>query len=56
MLNQQFQEPWVAIVVDPTRTISSGKVNLGAFRTYPKVGICFVVRKKEKIYLFFLNF
>jgi len=36
MLNQQFQEPWVAIVVDPTRTISSGKVNLGAFRTYPK--------------------
>ena len=37
MLNQQFQEPWLAIVVDPTRTISSGKVNLGAFRTYPKV-------------------
>jgi COP9 signalosome complex subunit 5 len=36
MLNQQFQEPWVAIVVDPTRTVSSGKVNLGAFRTYPK--------------------
>ncbi|CAD5112016.1 DgyrCDS1266 [Dimorphilus gyrociliatus] len=36
MLNQQYQEPFVAIVVDPTRTISSGKVNLGAFRTYPK--------------------
>ncbi|XP_074603734.1 sulfite oxidase-like [Brevipalpus obovatus] len=36
MLNQQFQEPWVAIVIDPVRTISSGKVNLGAFRTYPK--------------------
>lgn len=36
MLNQQFQEPFVAIVIDPVRTISSGKVNLGAFRTYPK--------------------
>ena len=23
--------------IDPTRTISAGKVNLGAFRTYPKV-------------------
>uniref|UniRef100_A0A8C0ZUS1 COP9 signalosome complex subunit 5 n=1 Tax=Castor canadensis TaxID=51338 RepID=A0A8C0ZUS1_CASCN len=37
MLNQQFQEPFVAVVIDPTRTISAGKVNLGAFRTYPKV-------------------
>lgn len=36
MVNQQFQEPFVAIVIDPTRTISAGKVNLGAFRTYPK--------------------
>ena len=36
MLNQQFQEPFVAIVVDPIRTISAGKVNIGAFRTYPK--------------------
>lgn len=36
MLNQQFQEPWLAIVVDPIRTISSGKVELGAFRTYPE--------------------
>jgi len=36
MLNQQFQEPWLAIVVDPVRTISSGKVELGAFRTYPE--------------------
>ena len=26
----------MAIVVDPIRTISAGKVNLGAFRTYPK--------------------
>jgi len=36
MLNQNFQDPFVAIVVDPIRTISAGKVNLGAFRTYPK--------------------
>jgi len=36
MLNQQFQEPWLAIVVDPVRTISSGRVELGAFRTYPE--------------------
>ncbi|XP_002129245.2 COP9 signalosome complex subunit 5-like [Ciona intestinalis] len=36
LLNQQFQEPFLAIVVDPTRTISAGKVNIGAFRTYPK--------------------
>lgn len=36
MLNQNFQDPWVAIVIDPIRTISAGKVNLEAFRTYPK--------------------
>jgi len=36
MLNQQYQEPFVAIVIDPVRTISAGKVNIGAFRTYPK--------------------
>jgi COP9 signalosome complex subunit 5 len=36
MLNQTHQEPFVAIVVDPKRTMSSGKVDIGAFRTYPK--------------------
>jgi COP9 signalosome complex subunit 5 len=36
MLNQNYQEPFVAIVIDPVRTVSSGKVNLGAFRTFPK--------------------
>ena len=36
MLNQQYQEPWLAIVVDPTRTASTGKVEIGAFRTYPQ--------------------
>lgn len=34
-LNQQFQDPFVAIVIDPIRTISTGKVDIGAFRTYP---------------------
>ena len=36
MLNQQFQEPLVAVVIHPSRTISAGNVNLGTFRTYPK--------------------
>lgn len=46
MLNQNFQEPFVAIVIDPVRTISAGKVCLGAFRTYPKVcnHLSFVVK------------
>lgn len=34
--NQQFQDPFVAIVIDPNRTISSGKVEIGAFRTFPE--------------------
>lgn len=41
MLNQNYQEPFVAIVIDPIRTISSGKVNIGAFRTYPKARLCY---------------
>ncbi|KAI8906300.1 JAB1/Mov34/MPN/PAD-1 ubiquitin protease-domain-containing protein [Gorgonomyces haynaldii] len=36
MLNQQYQEPFCAVVIDPKRTISAGKVELGAFRTYPE--------------------
>ena len=34
---QQYQEPFLAIVVDPHRTIAAGKVEIGAFRTYPEV-------------------
>ncbi|KAK9479236.1 JAB1/Mov34/MPN/PAD-1 ubiquitin protease-domain-containing protein [Lipomyces japonicus] len=34
--NQQFQDPFLAVVVDPNRTISAGKVDIGAFRTYPE--------------------
>ncbi|EME86721.1 CSN5 cop9 signalosome subunit 5 [Pseudocercospora fijiensis CIRAD86] len=33
---QMFQDPFLAVVVDPHRTISSGKVDIGAFRTYPE--------------------
>ena len=37
MIQQQYQEPFLAIVVDPHRTIAAGKVEIGAFRTYPEV-------------------
>jgi len=39
MLNQSHQDPFVAIVIDPIRTMSAGKVCLGAFRTFPKASI-----------------
>ncbi|CAK7892378.1 COP9 signalosome complex subunit 5 [[Candida] anglica] len=34
-LNQNFQDPYLAVVVDPSKTIAQGKVEIGAFRTYP---------------------
>jgi len=34
--NQNFQDPYVAVVVDPKRTMSSGKVEIKAFRTWPE--------------------
>lgn len=33
---QQLGGPFVAVVIDPERTISAGKVEIGAFRTFPK--------------------
>jgi len=36
MLNQTYQEPFLAIVIDPVRTCAAGKVEIGAFRTYPE--------------------
>ncbi|KAL9599737.1 MAG: hypothetical protein Q9219_003620 [cf. Caloplaca sp. 3 TL-2023] len=36
MLQQSFQDPFLAVVIDPDRTISAGKVEIGAFRTYPE--------------------
>jgi len=35
-LNQKYGDPFVAIVIDPVRTCASGKVEIGAFRTYPE--------------------
>ncbi|XP_035220013.1 COP9 signalosome complex subunit 5-like isoform X3 [Stegodyphus dumicola] len=35
MINQAFQDPFLAIVVDPVRTIATNRVHLGAFRTLP---------------------
>ncbi|KAL8740764.1 MAG: hypothetical protein Q9190_006567 [Brigantiaea leucoxantha] len=35
MTQQSFQDPFLAIVIDPDRTISAGKVEIGAFRTFP---------------------
>lgn len=34
-LYQKHQEPFIAIVIDPKRTMAAGKVELGCFRTYP---------------------
>ncbi|QIW94598.1 hypothetical protein AMS68_000116 [Peltaster fructicola] len=33
---QMHTDPFVAVVIDPDRTISAGKVEIGAFRTYPE--------------------
>jgi len=41
---QQFQDPFCAIVIDPDRTVSAGKVEIGAFRTYPQQ----YIEEKEK--------
>ena len=32
MLNQQYQEPWLALVIDPNRTAATGKVEAGLVR------------------------
>ena len=35
LVHQQHEDPFLAIVVDPVRTMAAGKVEIGAFRTYP---------------------
>lgn len=35
-LQQKFNDPFVAVVIDPDRTISAGLVEIGAFRTFPE--------------------
>lgn len=34
-LNQNFQDPYLAIVVDPVQLSNQGKIEIGAFRTLP---------------------
>ncbi|KDE08164.1 COP9 signalosome complex subunit 5 [Microbotryum lychnidis-dioicae p1A1 Lamole] len=34
-IHQAFEDPFLAVVIDPNRTISAGRVEIGAFRTYP---------------------
>lgn len=34
-LHQSYEDPYLAVVIDPVRTAASGKVDIGAFRTYP---------------------
>ena len=34
---QRYNDPYLAVVIDPNRTVSAGKVEIGAFRTYPEV-------------------
>jgi len=34
-MHQKGNDPFLAVVVDPVRTAAAGKVELGAFRTYP---------------------
>ena len=35
-LNQKFQDPYLAVVIDPKKTLKQGRVEMGAFRTYPE--------------------
>jgi COP9 signalosome complex subunit 5 len=34
-LQQTINDPFLAVVIDPVRTMSDGKVEIGAFRTFP---------------------
>jgi len=36
LTNQKYQDPFLAVVIDPVRTVSAGKVEVGAFRTFPE--------------------
>ena len=42
---QQFSDPFCAIVIDPDRTVSAGKVEIGAFRTFPAA----YIEEQEKV-------
>jgi len=44
--NQSFQDPYLAIVVDPKRTLSAGRVEVKAFRCWPEG---YVVPEHQKL-------
>lgn len=52
MLQQSFSEPFLAVVIDPNRTISAGKVDIGAFRTYPEVSPVSPRKSNEELVLY----
>lgn len=35
VLNQSFQDPYMAIVIDPKKSLQQGSIEIGAFRTFP---------------------
>ena len=51
MMQQRFQDPFLAIVVDPHRTIAVGKVEIGAFRTYPEARLRHASRWAQSLHL-----
>ena len=53
MTQQLFQEPFLALVIDPHRTIAAGKVELGAFRTYPEACGRHTLAYDSRPYVFF---
>lgn len=46
-LQQQVQDPYLAIVVDPQRSMSAGKVDIGCFRTFPPDSDAIKEKRKE---------
>ena len=52
MAQQQYQDPFLAVVVDPHRTIAAGKVEIGAFRTYPEVGMLLMWQDRSYDFVF----
>jgi len=48
MLYQKVQEPFIAIVIDPKRTMSAGKVEIGCFRTYSEGEVARIEAKMAK--------
>ncbi|PHJ17174.1 mov34 mpn pad-1 family protein [Cystoisospora suis] len=47
-LHQRGQDPFLAVVVDPTRTAATGQVDIGAFRCYPEGHIASSPRAVEE--------